>query len=217
MSSRPMTAFRRHARFYIALICGIAAAFAAQAAGFPAPFLLGGDVFYLVFLTLIMVMAANMSARAFKERAKSEDEGIAVVVLVILATMLFFFTAVFEALNRKHGVQWTPLILAGIGAPLGWLVLHTAMAFHYGDIHYFDDPRTPADDEGDLDFPGGGEPCPWDFLYFSFVIGMTCQVSDVQVKTTVMRRVVLWHGVVSFFFNTVFIAMAVNAAVAMAS
>jgi uncharacterized membrane protein len=212
-----MTAFRRHARFYIALICGIAALLAGQALGFSAPFLLGGDIFYLVFLTLIMVMTTNMSAREFRKRAKREDEGIAIVILVILATMLFFFTAVFEALNRKHGIQWVPLVLAGIGAPLGWLVLHTAMAFHYGDIHYFDDPRTSADDGGDLDFPGRSEPCPWDFLYFSFVIGMTCQVSDVQVKTTVMRRTVLWHGLVSFFFNTVFIAVTVNAAVAMAS
>jgi len=166
---------------------------------------------------LITVMTANMSAREFRKRAKSEDEGIAIVILIVLATMLFFFTAVFEALNRKHGIQWVPLVLAGIGAPLGWLVLHTAMAFHYGDIHYFDDPRTSADDGGDLDFPGRSEPCPWDFLYFSFVIGMTCQVSDVQVKTTVMRRTVLWHGLVSFFFNTVFIAVTVNAAVAMAS
>jgi len=212
-----MTAFRRHARFYIALICGIAALLAGQALGFSAPFLLGGDIFYLVFLTLIMVMTTNMSAREFRKRAKREDEGIAIVILVILATMLFFFTAVFEALNRKHGIQWVPLVLAGIGAPLGWLVLHTAMAFHYGDIHYFDDPRTSADDGGDLDFPGRSEPCPWDFLYFSFIIGMTCQVSDVQVKTTVMRRTVLWHGLVSFFFNTVFIAVTVNAAVAMAS
>ena len=217
MSSRMMTAFRRHARFYIALICGIAALLMGQVRGFSSPFLLGGDVFYLVFLMLIAVMTANMSAREFRKRAKSEDEGIAIVILIILATMLFFFTAVFEALNRKHGIPWVPLVLAGIGAPLGWLVLHTVMAFHYGDIHYFDDPRTSADDGGDLDFPGRGEPCPWDFLYFSFVIGMTCQVSDVQVKTTVMRRTVLWHGVVSFFFNTVFIAMAVNAAVAMAS
>ncbi|HWF64498.1 MAG TPA: DUF1345 domain-containing protein [Rhizomicrobium sp.] len=217
MSSRLMTALHRHVRFIIALISGIAAVLVARALGFPAPFLLGGDIFYLIFLTLIMAMIANLSASEFRERAKSEDEGIAIVVLVILATMLFFFTAVFEALNRKHGIPWVPLVLAGIGAPLGWLVLHTAMAFHYGDIHYFDDPRTSADDGGDLDFPGRDEPCPWDFLYFSFVIGMTCQVSDVQVKTTVMRRTVLWHGLVSFFFNTVFIAMAVNAAVAMAS
>jgi len=217
MSSRLMTALHRHVRFIIALISGIAAVLVARTLGFPAPFLLGGDIFYLIFLTLIMAMIANLSASEFRERAKSEDEGIAIVVLVILATMLFFFTAVFEALNRKHGIPWVPLVLAGIGAPLGWLVLHTAMAFHYGDIHYFDDPRTSADDGGDLDFPGRDEPCPWDFLYFSFVIGMTCQVSDVQVKTTVMRRTVLWHGLVSFFFNTVFIAMAVNAAVAMAS
>src|SRR5581483_8297896 len=125
-------------------------------------------------------------------------------------TMVFFFTAVFEALNHRHGIQWMPLALAAIGAPLGWLVLHTTMAFHYADLHYFDDPETPDDDDRDLEFPGGRDPCPWDFLYFSFVIGMTCQVSDVQVKTTVMRRAVLWHGLVSFFFNTVFIAMAVN-------
>ena len=90
------------------------------------------------------------------------------------------------------------------------------MAFHYADIHYFDDPSTTQDDERDLDFPGKGDPCAWDFLYFSFVVGMTAQVSDVQVKTTVMRKAVLWHGIVSFFFNTVFIAMAVNAAVSMA-
>ena len=217
MPNRLTTALHRHVRFFVALISGIVAVLVARALGFAAPFLLGGDVFYLVFLTLVLAMVASMSADEFRIRAKSEDEGIAVVILIILATMLFFFTAVFEALNRKHGIPWVPLVLSGIGAPLGWLVLHTAMAFHYGDVHYFDDPRTLADDQGDLEFPGGTQPCPWDFLYFSFVIGMTCQVSDVQVKTTVMRRLVLWHGLVSFFFNTVFIAMAVNAAVAMAS
>jgi uncharacterized membrane protein len=217
MSSRLMTAFRRHARFYIALICGIAAVLTGQAFGLSAPLLMGGDVFYLVFLILCAVMVADMPVRDFRKRARSEDEGIAVVILIIVATMLFFFTAAFEALSRKHGIQWASLALAGLGAPLGWFVLHTAMAFHYADLHYYDDPETSEDDKGDLEFPGRREPGPWDFLYFSFVIGMTCQVSDVQVRTTVMRRAVLWHGLVSFFFNTVFIAMTVNAAVAMAS
>jgi uncharacterized membrane protein len=217
MRSRLMTAFRRHVRFFIALILGLAAALAARASGLPAPLLVGGDVFYLTFIILVMAMIANMPVRDFRKRARSEDEGMAIVIVMIVVTMLFFFTAVFEALNKAHGVQWVPLVLAGMGAPMGWFALHTAMAFHYADLHYFDDPQTTADDERDLDFPGRGEPCPWDFLYFSFVIGMTCQVSDVQVKTTVMRRAVLWHGLVSFFFNTVFIAMAVNAAVAIAS
>jgi uncharacterized membrane protein len=90
------------------------------------------------------------------------------------------------------------------------------MAFHYASLHYFDDPEVETD-EGDLKFPGDSEPGVWDFLYFSFVVGMTAQVSDVAVTTTPMRRAVIMHGVISFFFNTVLIAMAVNAAVAMAS
>ncbi|HEX4270387.1 MAG TPA: DUF1345 domain-containing protein, partial [Rhizomicrobium sp.] len=112
--------------------------------------------------------------------------------------------------------ELVPLLLAGVGALMGWFVLHTVMAFHYADIHYFDDPDIEGD-EKDLDFPGRGQPGPWDFLYYSFVVGMTAQVSDVQVRTTVMRRATMLHGVVSFFFNTVFIAMAVNAGVALAS
>jgi uncharacterized membrane protein len=209
-------AFRRHVRFYAALACGVAAGFAVYLAGAPGALLAGGDVFYLVFLLFCAVLVASQKSADLKRRAKSEDEGVAVVILIILATMSFFCDAVFETLNRKHGLEVWPLVLAGIGAPLGWLVLHSAMAFHYADIHYFEDPDC-GKDEADLDFPGDAEAGPWDFLYFSFVVGMTCQVSDVAVKTTAMRRTVLWHGLVSFFFNTVFIAMAVNAAVALAA
>jgi len=216
MSSWLRTAFTRHIRFYSALGLGLIAFAVGRMADLPVALLAGGDVFYLVFLGLCLAMVAGQTAEDLKARAKSEDEGMLIVFLIILATMLFFSVAVFEALNKKH-FESLPLILAAAGAPLGWLVLHTAMAFHYADLHYFDDPTTPQDDDRDLEFPGGGDPCAWDFLYFSFVIGMTAQVSDVQVKTTVMRKAVLWHGLVSFFFNTVFIAMAVNAVVSLAS
>ena len=67
-------------------------------------------------------------------------------------------------------------------------------------------------DAGGLDFPGTEEPDALDFLYYSLVVGMTAQVSDVQVRTSAMRRFTLAHGVVSFFFNTVLIALAVNVA-----
>ena len=60
-------------------------------------------------------------------------------------------------------------------------------------------------------FPGGQpDPDYWDFLYFSFVVGMTCQVSDVQVATRFWRRLVLTHGIVSFLFNTVVLALCIN-------
>jgi uncharacterized membrane protein len=205
----------RHGRFYISLALGAAAVLAGWASGFDAPLLAGGDVFYLVFLGLCLVMIAGQKTEDLKRRAKTEDEGVVVVLLIILATMGFFTYGVFTALNRKHGIEVPALVLAGIGAPLGWAVLHTVMAFHYADVHYFDDPDCVGD-EKDLAFPGDRDPGPWDFLYYSFVVGMTAQVSDVQVLTTEMRKLTLFHGVVSFFFNTVFIAMAVNAAVALA-
>jgi uncharacterized membrane protein len=206
----------RHGRFYTALASGLATALAARVLGFDAPLLAGGDVFYLVFLLLCGVMIAGQKTGDLKKRAKTEDEGIVIVLLITLATMAFFTDAVFSALNRKHGIELPTLLLAGGGALLGWFVLHTVMAFHYADIHYFDDPDIEGD-EKDLDFPGRGDPGAWDFLYYSFVVGMTAQVSDVQVRTTAMRRATLLHGVVSFFFNTVFIAMAVNAGVALAA
>jgi uncharacterized membrane protein len=205
-----------HERFYSAAAIGLVAFGAARAFGFAAPLLLGGDIFFAAFLIFSTRILAESPVR-FSRRADSADEGIAIVMLVTLAAMIFFCAAVFEAINTRHAPSIAPVLLAALGAPLGWLVLHTVMAFHYANLHYFDDPETPDDDERDLEFPGCAEPGPWDFLYFSFVVGMTCQVSDVQVKTMVMRRAVLGHGVVSFFFNTVFIAMAVNAAVAMAS
>jgi uncharacterized membrane protein len=207
----------RHVRFYIALACGMAAWAVATALKLPAPFLAAGDAFYLVFLTLILVMVCGQSPAGLKKRAKTEDEGIAIVFLVTLATMVYYVAAVFIALHNKQHIDPLPLGLALAGAPLGWMTLQAIMAFHYADVHYYDDPSC-EDDEGDLEFPGDrGDPGPWDFLYYSFVVGMTCQVSDVQVLTTPMRRLTLFHGVVSFFFNTVFIAMAVNAGVALAS
>ena len=217
MLKRLATALGQHLRFFIAAACGALAYAGARMAGLALPGLAAGDAFYAIFLALCWLMIAGQTARELKKRARSEDEGIVIVVLITIATMGFFCVAVFEALARKHALDIPALAMAGAGALLGWFVLHTVMAFHYANLHYFDDPRSPGDDGGDLDFPGRGQPCAWDFLYFSFVIGMTCQVSDVAVKTSVMRKAVLGHGVASFFFNTVFIAMAVNAAVALAS
>jgi len=206
----------RHRRFYIALICGALTALAMALWGFDAPLLAGGDVFYLVFLGLCLVMIAGQTTKDLKARAKSEDEGILIVLLITVATMAFFCDAVFTALNRKHLFEIAPLVMAAIGTVAGWLTLHTVMAFHYANIHYFDDPDVKADGR-DLAFPDGCDPGPWDFVYYAFVVGMTAQVSDVQVLTTAMRRTTLFHGLVSFFLNTVFIAMAVNAGVALAA
>jgi len=63
-----------------------------------------------------------------------------------------------------------------------------------------------------LDFPGNEKPGYWDFAYFSFVIGMTSQVSDVAVTSKPIRQTVTAHGIVSFFFNATLLALMVNIA-----
>jgi uncharacterized membrane protein len=90
------------------------------------------------------------------------------------------------------------------------------MAFHYAHLFYTAHPSPDLLDAGGLVFPETKEPGSREFLYYSFVIGMTAQVSDVQVANTPTRQTTLVHGVVSFYVNTVILALAVNVAVGQA-
>jgi uncharacterized membrane protein len=99
-------------------------------------------------------------------------------------------------------------LLAAVTILLSWLFAHTVFAVHYAHDYYGDlkHNRAPG-----LAFPGNDDtPDYWDFMYFSFVVGMTCQVSDVQVTRDHWRRLVLAHGVVSFLYNTIVLALSIN-------
>jgi len=100
-------------------------------------------------------------------------------------------------------------VLGGLAVAASWTLTHTTFSFRYAHLFYGDADADPGDDGG-LAFPGEPAPDYWDFLYFSFVIGMTCQVSDVQVTSHRIRRLALAHGVLSFLFNTIILALAVN-------
>jgi len=132
-------------------------------------------------------------------------------VLLTIATIALSLTAMFSLLNAPGRPDMLTLVLAILSVPLGWLTLHTVAAFHYGHLYYTRASQNGSGrDAAGLNFPDTAEPTAWDFLYFSFVIGMTAQVSDVQVLATPMRRLVVLHGIVSFFYNTVLLALAVN-------
>ena len=115
------------------------------------------------------------------------------------------------------------LAFAGGTILLAWLFVHTSFAIHYAHEFYRDAKSNRPEKSGGEETQGsqtpGGlifpeEDCPdyWDFLYFSFVLGATCQVSDVQVTSRVLRRLVLAHGVLAFVFNTLILALAINIA-----
>ena len=100
------------------------------------------------------------------------------------------------------------LALAAITILLSWIFTHTIFALHYA-YEYYDQNSHRG---GGLNFPGDEPPDYWDFLYFSLVIGMTSQVSDVAVTSNKIRRMVAGHGVVSFVFNAMLLALTVNIA-----
>ncbi|HUO97627.1 MAG TPA: DUF1345 domain-containing protein [Rhizomicrobium sp.] len=204
--------FYHHGRFYAAVVLGLAAYAAMRLARGPAPLAAGGDAFFVSYLVLSAAFLGRLTREGFRRRAAREDEGIVVVVTIAVAIIAINVAGIFIALNQAHPPTGLEFALVVAAAPLGWFVLHTISAFHYANLHYFDPPGD-AEPGKALVFPGTPTPDVWDFFYFSFVIGMTAQVSDVQVCTSGMRKAVTGHSIVSFFFNTVLIALVVNAIV----
>jgi uncharacterized membrane protein len=171
---------------------------------------IGWDAASLVFLVLAVVMAARATSASMRRRAALDTEGRWVFLAMMSGAAFFSMFALLGVMREaKTAGGDLPLnLLAGVTILLSWLLAHTVFALHYAHA-YFNDlaenrPRG-------LDFPSEhDDPDYWDFLYFSFVIGMTAQVSDVQVLTQSWRRLVLAHGILSFLFNTVVLALSIN-------
>ena len=204
-----------HWRFYAAVLVGVAAGAATGLLSQPLPFAVGGDAFFAVYLVLMAWQARDLTPAVLRRRASVEDEGMPLIAFITVAAIGLSLGSLFLALRRADGPGAVALGLALASVPLGWLTLHTIAAFRYGHVYYSPgeaDGRKRRE-AGGLAFPRTDEPGCWDFLYHSFVIGMTAQVSDVQVLTAEMRRLVLAQSVAAFFYNTVLLALAVNVAV----
>ncbi|HEY4256976.1 MAG TPA: DUF1345 domain-containing protein [Candidatus Udaeobacter sp.] len=176
------------------------------------PEAIAADAFFVAFLAAFAITVPWDVPQKLKESAQIEDEGALSVSLIIFAAIAYCCWAIFKNLNGKEVASplWRMVSLAG--APLGWFVIHCNETLHYSNLYYKKLPREKKQ-EKTLGFPGTKEPCAWDFFYFSLVVGMTAQTSDIEVRGYEMRRTVTIHALVSFFFNTVLIAMAINAAV----
>lgn len=173
--------------------------------------LLGFDGFALTYLLLMAEFASKTSAADLHRHSETADEGIVMVVFLTFGAVSASLAAIVLVLTGVAGMRdLLSTGLALVAVPLGWAVVQTLAAFRYAHLHY------APNEARHLGFPGTQEPDPWDFLYFAFVIGMTAQTSDVTVETPRMRRVVLSHSVAAFFYNTVILALAVNAGLALA-
>ena len=146
-----------------------------------------------------------------RRRASEQDEGaFAILMLSMAATLASLVAIVFELGGSKqvsHELAVIHVLLAMATNLLSWAFMHTIFSLHYAHEYYGEGRDKKL---GGLNFPGDNDPDYWDFLYFSLVIGMTSQVSDVAITSRVIRRVAAIHGVLSFFFNLTVLALTVN-------
>jgi len=176
----------------------------------------GWDAASLALLALAWTIILRADPRETRRRAGEDDPGHHMVfVIALVASLISLFAAAVilrkvKAFTGAEEATWTVLTLAAVG--LSWVVTHTAYTFRYAHMHYRKSRKHDSSDGG-IQFNGTEEPSDIDFAYFSFTIGMCFQVSDVVVTTTPMRREVLLHAVLSFVYNTVILALAVNLAV----
>ena len=208
----PVRVARLHAKLMIAAVVGLAVIVLAPGDfRLPTRLLVGWDVGVALYLALMHPMILRADIARIRQRASEQDEGaFAILVLTIVATMASLVAIVFELAGSKQAPQGdaiTQVLLAMATILLSWSFVHTIFALHYAHEYYGERSDGII---GGLKFPGDENPDYWDFLYFSLVIGMTSQVSDVAITSKVIRRMATVHGVLSFFFNLTVLALTVN-------
>jgi uncharacterized membrane protein len=169
-------------------------------------------------VTLVLMWATILATHPSEVRriAKLEDSSRTLIFLFVVGAAIASLAAVvflIKAPKNATDTEITGHVLLAIGAVIvSWCLVHTVFTIRYAHLYY----DTDTDDggtrhAGGLDFPGKEEhPDYLDFVYFSFVIGMTFQVSDVEISSRSIRRLALFHALIAFAFNTAIVALSIN-------
>ena len=173
------------------------------------------DIGVAVFLALSALLFLSEHIDRMARDAERQEEGEWTIFGLTIAGTLFSLAAIVSAFA---GISHLPaktrgwhVALVAATLVLSWLMTHTAFTFRYAHEYY---SKSAGRDEvdGGLDFPSEKRPDYLDFFYFSLVLGMTFQVSDVQITARKFRRMATLHGLLGFLFNTVILALTVNIA-----
>src|SRR5690349_7979141 len=170
--------------------------------------LTGWDVGVGFYLISTYLLVSRSTVNEIRRRAAIQDEGAAALLVLTPAAAIASLAAiVVEFGNAQSAAGWAELAFGMGTILLSWLFMHIVFALHYAHEYY---GERSDDQVGGLKFPGSQGPDYWDFVYFSFVIAMTSQVSDVAITSKMIRRVATLQGVLSFFFNVSVLALTVN-------
>ena len=175
--------------------------------------MIGWDAFSLCMIIMSWITFFITASQQIREQAKVQDLSRLVIFIIVLISTFASFLAVLLLIVSKKNYESSEafhLVIAIAGMFFSWVLIHTIFTFRYAHIFYGDHEEKPNTHAGGLEFPNDKKPDYLDFAYFSFVLGMTFQVSDVEVSSKRLRKLCLLHGVLSFIFNTVMIALTIN-------
>jgi uncharacterized membrane protein len=206
---KPVRVVYARPRTFVSILIGIAAFFLLPGSWrLVTRLLVSWDIFATLYLVLAYTMMARCGLAYIRRSAVLQDDGRFLILLVTALGAFASMAAIVSELGASHRSA-PELAVAVVTIVLSWAAVHTTFALHYAHDYYRG--ATP----GGLQFPSGDNDEHadyWDFVYFSFVIGMTAQVSDVGITNKTIRRTATAHGIISFFFNTALLALMVNIA-----
>ncbi len=202
-------------RLAVAALIGLGSYWVLPAAGLPhlTRAILAWDIGCASFLTLCAHMFSVEPMARMAADAKRDQEGEWTIFWLTIGAVAASFAAILGEFSQSKDAtgEVRGLHVAVVAGTLlvSWLMTHTVFAMRYAH-EYYDDPPGPDVTAGGLQFPGDDLPDYWDFFYFALVLGMTFQVSDVQITSRTLRRLATAHGLLGFLFNTVILALSVN-------
>ena len=213
----PLAAMARldsHHRLLIALVAAAAVfAFTERGVTVAADLVLSWTVFAAVSLLLAWVVILTGDPATVRRSAGLQDASrtliLSVVVLASCGSLWGVWALLGATRTLSGGAYAFSMVLAPVSVAISWCLVHTVFTLRYAHV-YYGAGEIHGTHHGGLEFPGDHAPDYMDFAYYAFVVGMTAQVSDVQVTSRRLRRLTLIHGVISFAFNTVILALTIN-------
>jgi len=205
-----------HYRVYVSLFASAIAFFCTRNSySVPAVALISWVTFALMVIILDWIIILKAHPREIRKIARLQDSSRSIIFLFVIAASVISLGAVLFLLKltKGHGTADVTghILLAMAAVIVSWWLVHTIFALRYAHMYYdtdTDDGKTRP--YGGLDFPEEKEPDYLDFVYFSFVLGMTFQVSDVVITSKKIRRMATMHGLLSFGYNTAILALSIN-------
>ena len=173
--------------------------------------MIGWNTFSLCMIILEWITFKITTPDEIRRQARVQDASrAAIFIIVLISAFASFFAVLLLVISEKEATQVFDIPVAVAGMFFSWFLVHTIFAMRYAHIYYEDHETRPDMHAGGLNFPDDDKPGYLDFAYFSFVLGMTFQVSDVEISSKRLRKMALLHGILSFGFNTIIVALTIN-------